>query len=91
MISATLQEAKAKLHQLVEQALAGEDVVLLRGSEIVACIKPLSAGDVQIVNTVTDAQAARMWEEIGHDNSVSCDDAEEAVALLKKRRRKRVR
>lgn len=91
MISATLQEAKAKLHQLVEQALAGEDVVLLRGSEIVACIKPLSAGDVQIVDTVTDAQAARLWEEIGREDTVRCEDAGEAATILKKRRRKQVR
>ncbi len=91
MISVTLQEAKAKLNQLVEQARAGEDVVLLRGSEIVACIKPLSAEGVQIADVLTDEQAMRFWEEVGQEETTGFKDTHEAVAFLKKRRRKRTR
>ncbi len=63
MLTATLQEAKAKLHQLVEKARSGETVVLMRGSEIVAEIRPLSAADLEIAPRLSDQQAERFWKE----------------------------
>ena len=49
MITVTLQEAKAKLNALVKAACSGEDVVLLKGSKVVATLIPLSADQLEII------------------------------------------
>jgi len=64
MICATLKEAKATLNKLVEQATAGEDVVLMRGSRHVAVIMPISDEDIELSARLSDVQAARLWERI---------------------------
>jgi antitoxin (DNA-binding transcriptional repressor) of toxin-antitoxin stability system len=43
MSSFTIHEAKTHLSRLIERALAGEDVVVMRGREPVVAIKPLRA------------------------------------------------
>ena len=85
MISVTLQEAKAKLHKLVEAAQSGEQVVLLRGSEIVATIVPLAAKDLEIVSPLRDDQAQRFWEEVHDQPSKIFLSPAKAVASLKRR------
>ena len=69
MITVNLQEAKAKLNKLVELAETGEDVVLLRGSQIVARIQPLSAEDIEITPHLNDVQASRFWKEVEEQSS----------------------
>ena len=64
MICATLKEAKAKLNKLVEQAAAGEDIVLMRGSKHVAAIVPIGEEDIQLAIRLSDTQAARLWARI---------------------------
>ena len=64
MICATLKQAKATLNKLVEQAAAGEDVVLMRGSRHVAMIMPISDEDIELSARLSDLQAARLWEQI---------------------------
>jgi prevent-host-death family protein len=43
MRAVTIKEAKARLNELVEAARSGEQVVLLRGSEHVAAIVPITS------------------------------------------------
>ena len=43
MQAVTIREAKARLNALVEAALRGEQVVLMRGSQHVAAIVPVSS------------------------------------------------
>lgn len=85
MITVTLQEAKAKLNKLVEVARSGEQVVLLRGSEVVATIVPLSADQLEIAPQLTDAQAERFWQEVRNQSVKKFPNAAKAVAYLKKR------
>ncbi len=85
MITATLQEAKAKLNQLVEEARKGNQVVLLRGSEIVATIAPLSADDVEISSHLTDSQAEKFWKEVKSEKGQTFKSSAEAVRFLKKK------
>jgi len=64
MICTTLKEAKAKLNKLVERAVSGEDVVLMKGSKHVAAIVPITEDDIELSTGLSDAQAARLWERI---------------------------
>ncbi len=84
MITATLQEAKAKLHQLVEAAQAGQQVVLLRGSEIVARILPLSAEELEISPQLTDRQAENFWKEVHKKPVKKFSSTKKAIHFLKK-------
>lgn len=85
MITVTLQEAKAKLNSLIESALAGEDVVLLRGAKIVARIQPLSDQDIELSPQLTDDQAKRFWDEIEASPKKRFSSAEAAVKYLRKK------
>ena len=84
MIAVTLNKAKAKLHQLVEAAESGEQVVLMRGSEVVATLVPLHAKDLQISSSLTDGQAKNFWEEIRDEDSETFSSPAKAVAFLRK-------
>lgn len=86
MITVTLQEAKARLNKLVEEAQAGEDIVLMRGSEIVATILPLSQEDVEITTKLTDSQAERFWEDVSKSTSNSFSSEKALMNHLKKSR-----
>lgn len=84
MKSYTLQEAKAKLNKLVDEALAGEDVVLMRGSKIVASVRPLTEADLEITRQLTDRQAARFWKEVEAEPKKQFPNMENTVAYLKR-------
>lgn len=84
MVTVTLQEAKAKLNHLVEMALAGEVVVLMRGSQIVAMIRPVSPDDLEIAPQLTDSQAGQFWKEVGREKKKTFSDAGRAIRALKK-------
>jgi antitoxin (DNA-binding transcriptional repressor) of toxin-antitoxin stability system len=64
MHAVTIREAKARLNALVEAALGGEQVVLMRGSKHVALIVPLTDADLEVSPRLTDAQAGRLWAEL---------------------------
>ncbi len=85
MVMLTLQEAKAKLNRLVEAARQGEQVVLLRGSEVVASLIPLSSENLEIAPTLTDLQADRLRQEIKKERKKTFSNAEGAVGYLRKR------
>jgi prevent-host-death family protein len=65
----TIREAKARLNALVEAALRGEEVVLVRGSEHVAAIVPVSADDLELSPRLTDPQAERLWPQIAAERT----------------------
>lgn len=83
MITITLQEAKAKLNKLVDAALAGEDVVLLRGSKIIARLLPMTEKDLEIAPQLTDAQAERFWSEVKTKPSKKFSSPQQSVHFLK--------
>ncbi len=86
MITVTLQEAKAKLNQLVDAARSGKEVVLMRGSKVVARLQPLSEDDLEISTHLTDVQAERFWDEIEKKPSKKFPNPKAAVHYLKKLR-----
>jgi antitoxin (DNA-binding transcriptional repressor) of toxin-antitoxin stability system len=62
MRAVTIKVAKARLNELVEAAVRGEQVVLMRGSSHVAAIVPISAEELELPARLTDPQARRLWE-----------------------------
>lgn len=84
MVAVTLQEAKAKLNRLVELALQGEAVVLMRGAQIVAMIQPISEEDIEVAPQLTDGQAKRFWEEVGKEKKKHYATPARAIRALKR-------
>lgn len=86
MYTVTIREAKARLHALVDAAERGEQVVLMRGSRLVAAIVPVSAEDLELAPRLTDPQAERLWRQIEGERasggSLVFDGPEKAVAHL---------
>ncbi len=83
MITVTLQQAKAKLNHLVEKAASGEQVVLMRGSKVVATILPISEKDLEIANSLSDRQAERFWREVSEKKPKTFRTIKSAVKHLK--------
>jgi antitoxin (DNA-binding transcriptional repressor) of toxin-antitoxin stability system len=65
----TIREAKARLNALVEAALRGEQVVLMRGSQHVAAIVPVSSDDLELSSRLSDPQAERFWEQLAAERA----------------------
>ena len=86
----TIREAKARLHALVEAAERGEQIVLMRGSKLVAAIVAISANDFELGPRLSDPQAERLWRQLeaerGSGASVVMESPEEAVAYLSGKR-----
>jgi antitoxin (DNA-binding transcriptional repressor) of toxin-antitoxin stability system len=84
----TIKEAKARLNELVEAAMGGEDIVLMRGSKHVAAIVPLTEEDLYIASRLNDEQAARLWRALAAERAagktLEVDSMEKAVATLRK-------
>ena len=95
MISVTIREARARLNDLVEKAIAGEEVVILKGSKHVATLVPITSADLELVPRLSDAQAGRFWTKLARDRDAghlaSFDSPEAAVSALKRRQRARPR
>lgn len=87
MITVTLKDAKARLNALVEAAERGEQVVLMRGAQVVARIEALSEGDMELAPRLTDNQAARFWDELAEKplKRKSFASPQRAVRYLKER------
>lgn len=90
MEAVTIREAKARLNALVEAAERGEQVVLMRGSKLVAAIVPVSAEDLELGPRLSDPQAERFWRRLEAERrdgaSLVMDGSAAAVALLAGRR-----
>lgn len=69
MRAVTIKEAKARLNALVDAAVGGEHVVLMRGARHVAAIVPISAEDLELVPRLTDDQAARLWKQLADERA----------------------
>ncbi len=86
MHTVTIREAKARLHALVDAAERGEQVVLMRGSRLVAAIVPVSADDLELAPRLTDPQAERLWKQIEGERasgaSLVFDAPDKAVTYL---------
>ena len=86
MKAVTIREAKARLNALVEAAERGEQIILMRGSKHVATIVPVSANDLELAPSLTDAQADRMWRQLHEERqagtSMVFDSPERAVDFL---------
>lgn len=83
MITVTLHEAKAKLNFLVDQAINGKSVVLMRGSKVVATILPVSEQDLELAPQLTDSQAEHFWNEVSASKKKTFKNAKEALHFLK--------
>jgi len=90
MQAVTIREAKARLNALVEAAERGEQVVLMRGSKLVAAIVPVSADEVELGPRLSDPQAERLWGQLEAQrrdgSTVVMEGPEEAVAHLSPKR-----
>ena len=88
MRAVTIREAKAHLNELIDAAVGGEQVVLMRGSKHVAAIVPVSIEEMELPPRLTDDQAERLWRQLAaeqRDGKVrTFESAEKAVAYLKK-------
>ena len=88
MVAVTLKEAKAKLNELVERALRGDDVVLMKGSRHVASIVPITEDDLELAPRLTDDQASRVLEQIRRERAEGrlrrFSSAKRAVATLRR-------
>jgi len=86
MHAVTIREAKARLNALVEAAERGEQVVLMRGSRLVAAIVPVSTADLELAPHLTDPQAERLWRQLEVERasgaSAVFDGPAQAVASL---------
>jgi antitoxin (DNA-binding transcriptional repressor) of toxin-antitoxin stability system len=92
MQTVTIREAKARLNALVEAAEGGEQVVLMRGSRIVAAIVPASTADLELAPRLTDPQAERLWRQLEEERksgaSLTFDAPDQAVAYMASGRRR---
>lgn len=88
MQAVTIREAKTRLNELINAAARGEQVVLMRRSQHVATIVPISARDVELSTHITDAQADRLWQSLENARelkaSTNFKSIEGAVQALKK-------
>lgn len=91
MRAVTIKEAKARLNELVEAAITGQEVVIMRGSKHVAAIVPISEGDLQLAPRLSDDQAARLWRALSEEQASGgqriFSNAADAVSHLEKIRR----
>ncbi|MBI2895342.1 MAG: type II toxin-antitoxin system prevent-host-death family antitoxin [Deltaproteobacteria bacterium] len=86
MRAVTIKDAKARLNELVDAAVSGEQVVLMRGSKHVAAIVPVTAEELELPPRLTDDQAERFWKllatEDGKRGTLTFDSATDAAAHL---------
>ncbi len=86
MHTVTIREAKARLNALVSAAERGEQVVLMRGSRLVAAIIAVSPADLELAPRLNDPQAERLWRQIESERSSGAslvfEGPAEAVAQL---------
>lgn len=88
MVAVTLKVAKAKLNELVDRAIRGEDVVLMKGSRHVASIVPITEQDLELAPRLSDDQALRVLDQVRRDRAEGrmrrFSSPEQAVATLRR-------
>ena len=88
MQAVTIREAKTRLNELVNAAARGEQVILMRRSQHVATIVPISDRDLELVTGISDAQAGRLWQSLSEEaerkSSATFKSVETAVRTLRK-------
>jgi prevent-host-death family protein len=88
MQAVTIREAKTRLNELINAAARGEQVVLMRRSQHVATIVPISARDLELSTIISDVQADRLWQSISEERkqkaSATFRSADRAVRSLKR-------
>lgn len=93
MRAVTIREAKARLNELVEAAIRGEQVVLMRGSKHVAALVPVSTEELELPARLSDPQAERLWRHLASGlrdgSSLVFETPEAAVAHLSGKRSRR--
>ena len=93
MRAVTIKEAKAHLNELIEAAVGGEQVVLMKGSKHVAAIVPVSAEEIELPPRLTDEQAERLWRQIAEERRSGkmrrFESSDAAVAHLQRQSRTR--
>jgi prevent-host-death family protein len=86
MRACNIKEAKARLNELVDAAVDGEQVILMRGSKHVAAIVPITEADLELVSLLTDVQAERLWRHLAQERAAgrtrTFEHAEAAVDHL---------
>jgi prevent-host-death family protein len=83
----TIKEAKAHLNELIDAAVGGQQVVLMRGSKHVAAIVPITADELELAPRLNDEQAARLWASLAEQTVATFSSVGEAIASLRKRAR----
>jgi prevent-host-death family protein len=95
MRAVTIKEAKAHLNELVDAAVSGQQVVLMRGSKHVAAIVPVTADELELPPRLSDEQAMRLWRSLSEGSTqgtvTTYPSATAAVAHLQKGKRARRR
>lgn len=86
MRAITIKEAKAHLNELVDAAVGGQEVELMRGSQHVVALVPITADDLELASRLTDDQAAALWRSLASEAErgtlAEFDSPEQAVAFL---------
>jgi antitoxin (DNA-binding transcriptional repressor) of toxin-antitoxin stability system len=83
MRAVNIREAKAHLNQLIDAAVGGEQVVLMRGSRHVAALVPITADDLELSTLFTDLQARRLWDTLAAERVATFASAAAAVDHLR--------
>jgi prevent-host-death family protein len=69
MRAVNIKEAKAHLNELIDAAVGGEQVVLMRGSKHVAAIIPVNEAELELVTPLSDLQAQRVWADLAQEQA----------------------
>ncbi len=80
MIAVSVEQAKTKLSSLVQRALKGEEVVLLKGLKVVARIQAFEEDEYRL----SDEQAEKYIDQIKKSKKKTFSNMEDTVAYLKK-------
>jgi antitoxin (DNA-binding transcriptional repressor) of toxin-antitoxin stability system len=58
MVSVNLTETRKRMNELIDRALAGEAVIIMRGKKPIASMKPLTAEETERSNNELQSLAA---------------------------------
>jgi prevent-host-death family protein len=90
----TVSQAKSKLSSYIKSAEEGEQVVIMRGSKPAVILRPISEDELSAAPEIPASVVAEFEAEIERERKAGKlvtlgNNAEEAVAALKKLGRKR--
>ncbi len=85
MITRSVSEVRRNLGRLIDLARGGEDVVIIKDSRPVACLRPVDDSDLELALQISDRQARRLWEIAESAPGKSFRTAQAAVKYLERR------